>query len=313
MSPRKIILDCDPGQDDALALLMALGSPDELELLAVTTVAGNVPLALTSTNAQRICALAGRTDVPVYAGADRPLLKPLITAEYVHGETGLDGAELSEPEVPLAAGHAVDAIVDRIMAEPRGSVTLVPTGPLTNVALAMARQPEIQKRLAGIVLMGGAIGLGNVTAAAEFNIFVDPHAAKMVFGSGVPITMHGLDVTHQALITEQRLRRIEAIGTTVGQAAAGLLDFYTRFDKDRYDEPGGPLHDPCTIAYLLKPDLFNGKACRVDVETEGLCAGRTVVDWWAQSGAEPNALVIDRIDADGFFGLLVERVARLGR
>jgi purine nucleosidase len=312
MSAAKIILDCDPGQDDAVAILLALASPDEIEVLAVTTVAGNVPLALTSRNARRIVELAGR-EVPVHAGCARPILRPLETAEYVHGATGLDGAALPEPRRPLAPGHAVDVIVDLVMRHPPGSVTLCPMGPLTNVALAIVKEPSIVPRLARIVLMGGAIGLGNATAAAEFNIHVDPHAARVVFEAGAPIVMLGLDVTHQALVTEERLARIGAIGTPVARACVGLLDFYNRYDKERYAIPGGPLHDPCVIAWLLRPELFGGQERRVDVETEGAhTIGRTVVDWWRRKpGASPNALVIDRVDADGFFALLVERLARL--
>lgn len=311
MPRHAIILDCDPGQDDAIALLLALASPDEIELLAVTAVAGNVPLRLTELNARRILALAGRTEIPVHAGCDRPLLRALETAEYVHGVTGLDGAELPAPDRPLAPGHAVDAIIAIVMSRPEGSVTLCPTGPLTNVALAMRKEPRLAPRLAGIVLMGGAIELGNVTPAAEFNIYVDPHAADIVFGSGVPITMFGLDVTHKVLVTEPRLRAIEAIGTPVARAAAGLLDFYSRFDRERYGEPGGPLHDPCVIAWLIDPTLFRGRACPVTIEREGDCAGRTLVDWWNMHQRAANATVIREVDDQRFFTMLTERLARL--
>jgi purine nucleosidase len=311
MSAHKIILDCDPGQDDAVAILLALASPEEIEVLAITTVAGNVPLALTSRNARQIVELAGR-DFPVHAGCARPILRPLETAEYVHGETGLNGAELPEPRLPLAPGHAVDVIVDLVMRHPPGSVTLCPIGPLTNVALAIVKEPAIVPRLARIVLMGGAMGLGNVTAAAEFNIYVDPHAARVVFEAGAPIVMLGLDVTHQALVTEERLARIGAIGTPVARACVGLLGFFNRYDKERYAIPGAPLHDPCVIAWLVRPELFTGRHRRVDVETEGVHSiGRTVVDWWQRSPAPPNALVVDQVNADGFFALLVERLARL--
>lgn len=312
MSAHRIILDCDPGQDDAVAILLALASPEEIEVLAITTVAGNVPLALTSRNAQRIVELAGRPEVPVHAGCSRPILRPLETAEYVHGPSGLDGAALPEPSGPLAAGHAVDAIVDLVMAHPPGAVTLCALGPLTNVALAIVKEPAIAPRLKRIALMGGAIGLGNVTAAAEFNIYVDPHAARVVFEAGAPIAMFGLDVTHQALVTEERLARIKALGTPVAAACAGLLGFFNRYDRERYGIPGAPLHDPCVIAWLLRPELFRGQERRVDVETEGTHAlGRTVVDWWRRSPAHPNALVMDRVDVDRFFALLTERLGRL--
>lgn len=311
MPRHAIILDCDPGQDDAIALLLALASPDEIELLAVTAVAGNVPLRLTEANARRILALAGRSEIPVHVGCARPLLRPLETAEYVHGATGLDGAELPPPAAPAAAGHAVDAMIALVMGRPIGTVTLCPTGPLTNVAMALRKEPRLAERLAGIVLMGGAIELGNVTPAAEFNIYVDPHAADIVFGCGAPITMFGLDVTHKVLVTEPRLRAIEAIGTPVARAAAGLLDFYSRFDRERYGEPGGPLHDPCVIAHLIEPTLFRGRACPVTIEREGVCAGRTVVDWWNMHRHPPTATVMRDVDADRFFALLTERLARL--
>jgi purine nucleosidase len=306
-----VILDCDPGQDDAVAILLALASPGEIEVLAVTAVAGNVPLDLTERNARQLVELAGRPDVPVHAGCARPLARPLETAEYVHGETGLNGVTLPEPSRPLAPAHAVDAIVDLVMGRPEGAVTLCPIGPLTNVAMAMLKEPRLAPRLREIVLMGGAMGLGNVTPAAEFNIYVDPHAAAVVFGAGVPLTMLGLDVTHQALVTPERLARFAAIGTEVGRACHGMLDFFNRFDRDRYEAPGAPLHDPCVVAYLLRPDLFTGKACRVEIETEGRSAGRTNVHWWPREPQEPNATVIGGIDADGFFALLFERLARL--
>ena len=312
MAEHQIIIDCDPGQDDAVALLLALGSPEEIELLAVTTVAGNVPLSRTSRNAQQILTLAGRSDIPVHAGCSRPILRPLETAEYVHGETGLNGAVLPEPAAPLAAGHAVDVIVAEIMRRPPGTVTLCPIGPLTNVALAIVKEPAIVARVKRIVLMGGAMELGNVTAAAEFNIFVDPHAARVVFESGAPLVMLGLDVTHKALVTDDRLTAIQAIGTPVATACAGLLDFFNRYDKERYQVPGAPLHDPCVIAYLLRPELFKGQVRRVEVETEGThTSGRTVVDWWRRSERPANALVINDVDSDGFFALLNERLARL--
>jgi purine nucleosidase len=312
MPPRPIIIDCDPGQDDALAILLALGSPAELEVLAITAVAGNVPLALTHANARKVVELAGRADIPVHAGCHRPLARPLVTAEFVHGQTGLDGAALPAPSLPLAPAHAVDAIVELVRARPPGTVTLCPIGPLTNVATAMQKAPDLAGRLREIVLMGGAIGEGNVTPAAEFNIYVDPHAAKMVFEAGVPIAMCGLDVTHQALVTPERLAAIRALGTPVGAAVSGLLEFYNLYDQTRRGRPGAPLHDPCAIAYLLRPQLFSGRDCHVAIETVGEhTLGRTVVDWSGRTGKPPNAKVIDRIDADGFFALLTERLARL--
>ena len=312
MARRPIIIDCDPGQDDAVAILLALGSADELELLGITAVAGNVPLALTEKNARKICELAGRTDVAVYAGCARPILRPLVTAEYVHGKTGLDGADLPEPTMALAPGHAVDFLIETLIGRPAGTVTLCPIGPLTNVALAMIKVPEIIPRIQEIVLMGGAIKAGNTTPAAEFNIYVDPHAARVVFEAGVKLTMLGLDVTHQALVNQARLEAIAALNTPVARAVTGLLDFYNRYDKERYDIPGAPLHDPCVIAYLLRPELFSGRDCHVAIETESaLTMGCTLVDWWGLLRKPANATVIDRIDAAGFFALLTERLARL--
>jgi purine nucleosidase len=312
LGARAVILDCDPGQDDAVAILLALASPAEIELLAITAVAGNVPLALTQRNARQVVELTRRRDVPVFAGCPRPILRPLETATEVHGETGLNGVTLPEPRLPLERRHAVDAIVELVMERPPGTVTLCPTGPLTNVALALLKEPEIAPRLAEIVLMGGAKDLGNVTAAAEFNFWVDPHAARIVFECGAPITMIGLDLTHQVLVTAPRLARIRALGTPLARAVHDFLEFFNRHDMERYGIPGAPLHDPCVIAHLLRPELFRGRRCRVDIETEGrLCQGRSVVDWWGRSERPANALVLTEADADGFFDLLLERLARL--
>jgi purine nucleosidase len=317
MARRPIIIDCDPGHDDALAILLALGAPDELEVLAITTVAGNVPLELTHTNARKVIELAGRPEIPVHAGCAQPLVRRLVIADYVHGATGLDGFDLPEPTVPLAEVHAVDALIAHLEARPPGTVTLCPIGPLTNVATAISKAPAIMPRIREIVLMGGAIGLGNATPAAEFNIFVDPHAADAVFRSGVPIVMFGLDVTHQALVSPARLEAIRRLDTGVTRAVVGLLEFYNRYDQAKRGQSGAPLHDPCAIAWLLQPDLFSGRACHVAIETQSeLTMGRTVVDWHSRGrlsrGAEPaNATVIDSLDADGFFALLTDRLARL--
>lgn len=312
MSKRKIIIDCDPGQDDAIAIMMAFGSPDELDVLAITAVAGNVPLALTEKNALRLVELCNATDVPVYRGCSRPMLRPLATAEEVHGSTGLDGSGLPDPTTELAQGHAVDAIIDILASHPPKTVTLVPTGPLTNIALAMIKAPEIVERADEIVLMGGAIDLGNITPAAEFNIYVDPHAAKVVFDFGLPVTMFGLDVTHKVLTFDARINAVRAIGTKAAKAAYGMLEFYRRYDLERYGADGGPLHDPCTIAYLLQPKLFEGRNCHVDVDVSSeLSIGRTVVDWWDQAKRPSNAKVMRDVDDDGFFGLLNECLARL--
>ena len=309
---RKIIIDTDPGQDDAVAILLALASP-ELEVVGITTVAGNVPLALTQKNARIVCELAGRPDVKVFAGAARPLVRPLVTAEHVHGKTGLDGPVLPDPQMPLQTRNAVDFIVETIMSEPEGAITLCPIGPLTNIALALVREPRIAGRIREIVLMGGGyFEQGNVTPAAEFNIYVDPHAAATVFGSGVPIVMMPLDVTHKALTTRVRVEAFRAMGTAVGTATAELLDFFERFDEAKYGSDGGPLHDPCVIAWLIRPELFSGRHCNVEIETASeLTLGATVVDWWGVTDRPKNAHVMRDIDDEGFFALLIERLGRL--
>jgi purine nucleosidase len=310
--PRRIIIDTDPGQDDAVAILLALGSA-ELEVAGITAVAGNVPLALTEKNARKICELAGRPDIKVFAGAVRPLMRALVTAEEVHGQTGLNGPQLPEPDMPLQDRHAVDFLVETLMREESGSITLCALGPLTNIALALVREPRIAPRIREIVLMGGGFFEGgNVTPAAEFNIHVDPHAADIVFRSGVPIVMMPLDVTHKALTTAQRIDAIRNLGTGVGDAVAAMLEFFERFDEEKYGTDGGPLHDPCVIAYLLRPDLFAGRNCNVTVETASeLTMGMTVVDWWGVTNRPANALVMRDIDADGFFELLTQRLGRL--
>ncbi len=304
MATRPLIIDCDPGKDDAVALLLAFASP-EFDLLAITTVAGNVPLDQTARNALRICELAGRNHMAVHAGCPRPILKPLGTAIRVHGEDGLAGAALPDPAMALHPVHAVDFLVDRLMASD-GDITLAALGPLTNLALAMVKQPAIIPRLREIVLMGGAIARGNVTPHAEFNMFTDPHAAAVVFDSGAPLTMIGLDVTHRAIATPQRVAAIRAIERPAAATVARML----ALDLERR-EGGAPLHDPCVIAYLLAPDLFSGEAMNVAVEmadTERL--GQTV-GCAPAAGKPANANVLKHIDDDGFFELLTARLERL--
>ena len=313
MFPRKIIIDTDPGQDDAVAILLALASPDEIDLLGITAVAGNVPLPLTQKNARIVCELAGRPDVKVFAGCDAPLERKLVTAEHVHGKTGLDGPVMDDPTMPLQEQHAVDFIIETLRNEPSQTVTLVPIGPLTNIAKAFAQAPDIIDRVQEIVLMGGAyFEVGNITPAAEFNIYVDPEAAKAVFGSGVQLTVMPLDVTHKALTTKERIDAFRAMGTRVGTMVAEWTDFFERFDVEKYGSQGAPLHDPCTVAYLINPDLFSGRHINVEIETGSeLTLGMTVADWWRVSGREPNAYFVGDINADGFFDLLTERLARL--
>ncbi len=313
MSARKIIIDTDPGQDDAAAIMLALASPQELDVLGITAVAGNVPLALTERNARIVCELSGRPDMKVFAGCDRPLRRPLVTAEHVHGKTGLDGPELDAPAMPLQAMHAVDFIIETLKSEPENTVTLCTLGPLTNIATAFEKAPEIVGRVQEIVMMGGGyFEGGNISPSAEFNIYVDPEAAKAVFASGIPIVMMPLDVTHQLLCLKERVDRIDAIGRPAAQAMAAMLRFYERFDLEKYGSDGGPLHDPSVTAYLLKPELFSGRHCNVEIETVSeLTLGETVVDWWHVTDRKPNALVIGKADATGFFALLTERLARL--
>ncbi|AUC51679.1 nucleoside hydrolase [Sagittula sp. P11] len=312
-TPRKIIIDTDPGQDDAVAILLALASPEEIEVLGITTVAGNVPLHLTTRNARIVCELAGRPDTRIFAGCDAPLARPLVTAEHVHGKTGLDGPVLPEPTMPVADLHAVDFIIDTLRAEAPGSVTLCPLGPLTNIATALEKAPDIASRIAEIVLMGGAyFEVGNITPAAEFNIYVDPEAAKVVFACGAPITVMPLDVTHKALVTKPRNDAFRALGTPAGHAVAEMTDFFERFDKEKYGSLGAPLHDPCVTAYLIAPDLFEGRHINVEIETASdLTLGMTVADWWRVTGRAPNATFMGAIDDDGFFALLTERLGRL--
>ena len=309
---QKIIIDTDPGQDDAVAILLALASP-ELEVLGIVAVAGNVPLALTQVNARKVVELSGRTDIPVFAGCDRPLSRDLVTAEHVHGKTGLDGIELPEPVLPLQEVHGVEFIIDTLRAHEAGTVTLVPIGPLTNIAEAFRRAPDIIGRVQRIVLMGGAyFEVGNITPAAEFNIYVDPEAAAEVFAAGVPLVVMPLDVTHKALTDRAWVEAMRALPGRCGPAVAGWTDFFERFDTAKYGSLGAPLHDPCTIAWLLRPDLFEGREINVEIETEGRwTTGMTVADWWRVSGRAPNALFLKDVDRDALFALLSERIARL--
>jgi purine nucleosidase len=310
--PQPIIIDSDPGQDDAVAILLALASP-ELEILGITAVAGNVPLSLTEVNARKICELAGHTEVKVYAGAIRPMLRNLVTAEHVHGRTGLDGPVLPDPKMKLEKQHAVDFIIETLMECPAGTVTLCVLGPMTNIGLALVREPRIASRIKRIVAMGGGFFEGgNVTPTAEFNIYVDPQAARLVFESGIPITLIPLDCTHQALTTKARVEKFRAMKNKTGPATAQLLDFFERFDEQKYGTDGGPLHDPCVIAWLLQPELFTSRDVNVAIECESeLTMGMTVIDWWRVTDRKANATVCRGISAEGFFELLTQRLATL--
>jgi purine nucleosidase len=301
----RILLDCDPGHDDAIALLLALASP-ELEVLGVTTVAGNQTLEKTTANAIRVLEFAGRGEIPVAAGADRPLVREPVVASNVHGETGLDGPDLPPPQASPVQQHAVDFLAERIRAE-NGAVTLVPTGPLTNVALLLALHPDARPER--IVLMGGAIAEGNVTPAAEFNIWCDPEAAARVFASGIDMTMIGLDITHKALFSAAHVERLEG---RVGQMVSELLRFYGEFHRKVYKFDGSPIHDAVAVAQVMRPDLIDIEHLNTEIDVESeLCRGRTVVDVWRRSGREPNSHVGVDIDADGFLDLLIERLNSL--
>ncbi|HHQ4760293.1 pyrimidine-specific ribonucleoside hydrolase RihA [Aeromonas veronii] len=303
-----VILDCDPGHDDAIALILALASP-ELKVLAVTTSAGNQTPDKTLNNALRILTLLGRDDIPVAAGAPKPLARELIIADNVHGESGLDGPKLPDPAFAPQAMTGLE-LMAKCLRESLEPVTLVPTGPLTNIALLLAAHPELKPKIARIVLMGGTAGAGNWTPAAEFNIYVDPEAADMVFKSGIPITMCGLDVTHEAQVMDEDIERVRAITNPVAQCVAELLDFFMIYHRDpKWGFAGAPLHDPCTIAWLLAPELFHGVECRVDIETRGEhTVGMTVVDRYGLTGKPANALVLLGLDRPGFIDLLVTRL-----
>jgi inosine-uridine nucleoside N-ribohydrolase len=306
VSATPILLDCDPGHDDAIALLLALASP-ELELLGVTTVAGNQTLEKTTANAIRVLEFAGRADIPIAAGADRPLVRDRFVAAYVHGETGMDGPDLPLPQGAPIARHAVDFLADKIR-ESEGAVTLVPTGPLTNVALMLALHPDARPER--IVLMGGAVAEGNVTPAAEFNIWADPEAAARVFASGIDITMIGLDVTHKALFTTAHIGRLAG---RVGEMVTELLRFYDKFHREVYGFDGSPIHDAVAVAHVINSEFVETQHRNVEIDVESeLCRGRTVVDVWRRTDREPNAHVGMDNDADGFLELLIERINALG-
>jgi pyrimidine-specific ribonucleoside hydrolase len=301
-----IVIDCDPGHDDAIAILLALASP-EVELRGITTVAGNQTLEKTTRNALKVLELADRTDIPVAAGADAPLKRTLRVAAHVHGESGLDGPDLPEPTTKPIGVHAADVLAEWL--EP--GVVLVPTGPLTNVALLLERHADVKERLERIVWMGGAIAEGNITPAAEFNAFVDPEAAAAVFGGGIPVTMIGLDITHKALFTRAHADRLRGTGRA-GRAVAELSDFFQRFHESRYGFDGSPIHDALAVAEVIDPSLVTRLECNVEIETASqYCDGRTVVDRWLVTDRPKNARVGIDVDAQRFLELLIERISAL--
>jgi len=311
--PRKIIIDTDPGQDDAVAILLALASPEELDVLGLVAVAGNVGLHHNANNALKIVELSGRTDIPVYAGCARPLRRTLVTAEHVHGETGLNGPDLPEPAITLQTQHGVDYLIETLMAAEPKTITLCTLGPLTNIAMALVKEPRIAERIAEIVTMGGAyFEVGNITPTAEFNIYVDPEAADIVLRSGAPVTMLPLDVTHMIQSTPERIAAIRRLGNRAGTAVSSMLTYSETFDLHKYGWAGAPLHDPTVIAYLLQPDLFAGRLCNVTVETASeLTLGMTVADYWHVTRRDRNVNFLRSGNAEGFYALLTERLARL--
>lgn len=301
---QKIILDCDPGHDDALAILLA-GHHPQIELLAITTVAGNQSVDKTTLNALKVCSLAGLHAIPIARGMDKPLIIPAQHAADIHGESGLDGPDIPEPEIEPVSTHAVDLIIELLL-QSAGDITLVPTGPLTNIALALRREPAILPKIKSISLMGGAIGAGNVTASAEFNIYADPHAAAIVFGCGRPITMCPLEVTHQALATEQVMRRLRSAQRPVATLAADLLGFFAETYHRVFDFPAPPVHDPCAVAAVIDPTIIKSKPARVEIETAGeWTRGRTACDMYGLLGGEPNALVGYGLEVERFWEMLI--------
>jgi purine nucleosidase len=310
---RRIIIDTDPGLDDAVAILLALAASEELEVLGLVAVAGNLPLTQTERNARRVCELAGRLDVPVYAGSARPILRPLATAERVHRETDRDRLLLPDPTMALQPQHGVDFLVERLGASEAKAITFCALGPLTNIALALAKAPEVAGKIRELVVMGGAcFELGNVTPAAEFNMNVDPHAAAIVFDSGIPITMIPLDVTHRLATTEPRLASLRALSNRCGAAVAALLAAFERNRRPIFGPRAKTLHDPAVIGYLLRPEFYQGREVNVAIETQGLLTvGMTVVDWWGVTGRPVNARFMNTVDADGFYELLAQKLALL--
>ncbi len=307
MVSRPLIFDCDPGTDDAVALLMAFAHPEQLNILGVTTVGGNVPLRHTSLNGLKIAELAGREDIPVFAGCDRPLVKhEYLSVEQIHGKTGLAGVNFPDPQRALESEHAVDFIIRTLLQSPE-KITLAVTGPQTNIAMALVKEPKIISKIDEIIFMGGSITEGNITPAAEFNLFMDPHAAHVVLSSKIKLTMMGLDVTHQLVTTPDRLTAIQKIGNKQSQAVFDILSFSGAYDMKRYEIDGGYIHDAVVTAYLLKPELFQGRDVPVTVEISGqMTMGRTLVDWYNVHKFPANVKVIRTVDVSGFYALLSE-------
>ncbi len=305
---QSIIIDADPGQDDAVALLLAFAARDRLDIRAISTVAGNVPVPRTTANALRIRDLAGRADVPVIAGMAAPMVLALETAEFLCGPDGLAGADLPGPQSSAEPGHAVAAIIRLLRAAEPGSVTLAALGPLSNVAMALRLAPEIADTISQIIVMGGALGLGNMTPAAEFNFYVDPHAAQIVLGAGIRTTLFGLHATHQALASPDHLKRLRGLGNRAGSVTHAML---TRPRPGGLGTTAHPMHDPCVIGWLLWPGLFEGRDCHIEITTEGNLRGRSTIDWHDRQKQPPSAFVVNAIDADLLFDRVIDALAVL--
>lgn len=309
---RAIIHDCDPGNDDAVAILMALSSPEKIQVRGFTAVAGNAPLKWMHQNIRKICELAGRSDMKVFAGCSRPKVRALKTASFMHGHTGMDGCTLPDPTMPLQSQHAVDFMIEEIL-NSKEKITLVATGALTNVAMAMVKEPKILDRIEEVVWMGGTTEAGNITIAAEYNAFVDPHAAHVVFESGVKVTMFGLNVTHKVLITPERVKKFRALGTSVGTEIANMLETSMKADQERYDLAGRAIHDACTMAYLIDPSLFTLKHCAVQVEiSSDAFMGATAVSHYSAHKDKFNAHVAFDVDEERVFSLIYNCLAWYG-
>lgn len=309
-TPRPLILDCDPGIDDFIAILMILASPERFNLLGITVSGGNVPVHFTAQNALKACELTGRRDVKVYAGCPGPLTRPLVVEEGVHGTEGLKYVTLPKPKMALQSIHAVDFLIDAILSSPQ-KVTLATTGPLTNVALAIVREPRILENIEEIVTMGGSMTLGNITPAAEYNFYADPEAAHILFTSGQKIKVVGLDITHQALTTPPWMESLKRMNHPVPSAVAAMAQGVHEYDTQVFGMTGGALHDPCVIAYLCDPSLFKGKDVNVEIDTsDGLTRGRSTIDWWEKRNLPPNAHVFNEFNSSGFFDLLTQLLTR---
>ncbi len=310
MKRTPIIIDCDPGTDDAVALLMMMAARDQLNVLGITTVFGNVPLPHITRNALQICELACCEDIPVYEGCSHPMVNiHSCTFEEIHGKTGIDGADLPPPRLKKQEKHAIDFIIETLLSSPE-KITLACTAPMTNLAIALVKEPRIKEKIEKVVFMGGSVNLGNITPCAEFNIFCDPHAAHVVFKSGVKMVMAGLDVTHQLILSPQRKQRLKEINNKASKMIIGMYDLSEKFDMKRYDFDGGVIHDGAVIAYLLKPDLFSGRDCPGDVEIHSTVAiGRTIIDWWNMDKKPANIHVLEKVDTEAFFEHLFSLIA----